>query len=155
MGCTLQSRDNTLAVRGSNSLRPIICDMRDMPDAVMSLAAVAAFAPGTTIVKGVKTLRVKECDRIEAMKTELGKLGVTIADNLNGDPDTLSITPPEGGVDCSDNAPAVAFDTYDDHRMAMSLALLALRRPNITINDPKCVAKTYPNYFQQLATLWA
>lgn len=153
MGCTLIARDNTLAVKGTNDLRPIMCDMRDMPDAVMSLAAVAAFAPGTTIVKGVKTLRVKECDRIEAMKTELGKLGVTIKDNLNNDQDALSITPPEGGIDCSDTAPAVSFDTYDDHRMAMSLALIALRRPNITINDPKCVAKTYPNFFQHFTKL--
>ena len=158
MGCTLIARDNTLAVKGTNDLRPIMCDMRDMPDAVMSLASVACFAPGTTIVKGVKTLRVKECDRIEAMKTELGKLGVTITDNLNGDEDVLSITPPQNGkqpgIDCSDTAPPVAFDTYDDHRMAMSLALLALRRPNITINDPKCVAKTYPNYFQHFAKLY-
>jgi 3-phosphoshikimate 1-carboxyvinyltransferase len=154
MGCTLQSRDNTLAVRGTPNLRPIMCDMRDMPDAVMSLASVACFAPGTTIIKGVKTLRVKECDRIDAMKTELAKLNVTITDNLNNDEDALSITPPTEGIDCSEDAPAVAFDTYDDHRMAMSLALLALRRPNITINDPKCVAKTYPNYFQHFAKLY-
>jgi len=159
MGCTLISssngHNNTLTVKGTNDLRPIMCDMRDMPDAVMSLAAVACFAPGTTIVKGVKTLRVKECDRIDAMKIELAKLGVTIADNLNGDEDTLSITPPKDGIDCSDTAPPVAFDTYDDHRMAMSLSLLALRRPNITINDPKCVAKTYPNYFQHFAKLYS
>lgn len=154
MGCTLQSRDNTLAVRGTKSLNPIICDMRDMPDAVMSLAAVAAFAPGTTIIKGVKTLRVKECDRIDAMKTELAKLGVTVADMINNDDDVLTITPPSAGIDTTDTAPPVAFDTYDDHRMAMSLSLLALRRPNITINDPKCVAKTYPNYFQHFAKLW-
>ncbi|MBO6741211.1 MAG: 3-phosphoshikimate 1-carboxyvinyltransferase [Phycisphaerales bacterium] len=154
MGCTLIARDNTLAVKGTNDLRPIMCDMRDMPDAVMSLAAVACFAPGTTIVKGVKTLRVKECDRIDAMKTELAKLGVTITDNLNNDEDALSITPPTEGIDCSEDAPPIAFDTYDDHRMAMSLALLALRRPNITINDPRCVAKTYPNYFQHFAKLY-
>ncbi len=158
MGCTLihssNGHYNTLAVKGTPNLRPIMCDMRDMPDAVMSLAAVACFAPGTTIVKGVKTLRVKECDRIEAMKTELAKLNVTVTDNLNGDEDALSITPPTEGIDCSDNAPAVAFDTYDDHRMAMSLALLSLRRPNITINDPRCVAKTYPNYFQHFAKLY-
>lgn len=154
MGATLAARDNTLAVRGTSNLRPIMCDMRDMPDAVMSLAAVAAFTPGTTIVKGVKTLRVKECDRIQATKTELAKIGVTVTDNLNGDPDALSITPPPSGVDCSVNAPPVAFDTYDDHRMAMSLSLLALRRPNITINDPRCIAKTYPDYFQHFARLW-
>jgi 3-phosphoshikimate 1-carboxyvinyltransferase len=154
MGCTLVTERDTLAVKGTRDLSPIICDMRDMPDAVMSLAAVASFAPGTTIVRGVKTLRVKECDRIAAMKAELGKLGVQITDNLNADPDTLSITPPESGIDCSDSAPPVTFDTYDDHRMAMSLSLLALRRPNITINDPACVRKTYPDFYQHFASLY-
>ena len=162
MGCTLISssnaRGNTLGVKGTTNLRPIMCDMRDMPDAVMSLASVACFAPGTTIIRGVKTLRVKECDRIEAMKTELGKLGVVIQGNLNGDEDTLSITPPtdgkQPGIDCTEDAPVVVFDTYDDHRMAMSLSLLALRRPNITINNPACVGKTYPDFFRAFASLY-
>jgi 3-phosphoshikimate 1-carboxyvinyltransferase len=158
MGCTLQSRDNTIAVNGTKNLRSINCDMSDMPDAVMSLASVACFAKGPTIVKGVKTLRVKECDRIAAMKAELGKLGVWVEDNLNGDEDTLAITPPQGknhsGIDCSPTCEPITFETYDDHRMAMSLSLIALRRPNITINDPKCIAKTYPNFFQHFAKLY-
>lgn len=154
MGCTLLTERDTLAVRGAKHLNPIICDMRDMPDAVMSLASVACFAPGTSIVRGVRTLRVKECDRIAAMQTELAKIGVVVQDNLNNDPDTLSITPPESGIDCSDTAPPVTFDTYDDHRIAMSLSLLALRRPNITINDPACVRKTYPDFYQHFATLY-
>ena len=130
-----------------------MCDMRDMPDAVMSLASVACFARGTTIVRGVKTLRVKECDRIRAMRLELAKIGVAVQENLNGDEDALSITPPQPGVDVSPDAPPVAFDTYDDHRMAMSLALIALRRPNVTINDPACVEKTYPQFWEHFARL--
>ncbi|MFI4896223.1 MAG: 3-phosphoshikimate 1-carboxyvinyltransferase, partial [Phycisphaerales bacterium JB059] len=69
-------------------------------------------------------------------------------------PDTITITPPQGGIGLSDSAPPVTFDTYDDHRMAMSLALIALRRPNVRINDPGCVAKTYPTYWRDLATLY-
>jgi len=153
MGCTLVSGERTLACRGTRNLLPIICDMRDMPDAVMSLASVACFAPGTTIIRGVKTLRVKECDRIEAMKAELGKIGVVVTDNLNGDEDTLSITPPQNWDAVSERSPIV-MDTYDDHRMAMSLSLLALRLPNIVINDPKCVAKTYPSFFEDLGRVY-
>jgi len=147
MGCTLISKDDTLACRGIAVPSPIMCDMRDMPDAVMSLAVVACFAKGTTIIRGVKTLRVKECDRIEALKVELGKIGVTVTGNLNGDEDALSITPPQS---FPDTQAAIVMDTYDDHRMAMSLSLLALRMTNIIINDPACVAKTYPTYFQHL-----
>ncbi len=154
MGCTLITGNNTLACKGQTNLTPIICDMSDMPDAVMSLAAVACFAPGTTIIKGVKTLRVKECDRIAALKAQLGKLGVWVEDNLNGDEDVLSITPPESSVDCSPDCDPVLFDTYHDHRMAMALALIALRRPNITIDNPRCVDKTYPTYFTQFAKLY-
>jgi 3-phosphoshikimate 1-carboxyvinyltransferase len=154
MGCTLQSEKNTLACRGQPTLTPIICDMRDMPDAVMSLAAVACFAPGTTIIKGVKTLRVKECDRIAALQAQLGKLGIFVEDNLNGDEDALSITPPDRGVDCSPDCDQILFDTYDDHRMAMALSLLALRRPNITIDNPRCVEKTYQTYWMQFAKLY-
>jgi len=120
----------------------------------MALAAVCAFTPGTTIVRGVRTLRVKETDRIEALQVELAKVGVVVKPNLNNDPDALSITPPEGGIDCSPDCPPVIFDTYDDHRMAMSMALIALRRPNVNINDPQCVAKTYPGFWGHLGELY-
>lgn len=152
MGCTLVSGEDSIACRGRATLSPIMCDMRDMPDAVMSLAIAACFAGGTTIIRGVKTLRVKECDRIEALKTELGKIGVTVTDNLNGDDDSLSISPPPPQANWShlkEDSPIV-MHTYDDHRMAMSLSLLALRLPNIVIDDPKCVAKTYPGYWREL-----
>jgi len=142
-----------LAVDGPDELMPTIADMSDMPDAAMSLAAVACFAKGSTILRGLRTLRVKETDRIAAMQKELSKLGVRVDSPVAGDPDALSITPPTGGMDCSPSCPTVHFDTYDDHRMAMSLALIALRRPNIIIRDPQCVAKTYPTYWRDYARL--
>jgi 3-phosphoshikimate 1-carboxyvinyltransferase len=155
MGCRLVERDGTLACKGAAKLGPIMCDMSDMPDAVMSLGAVACFASGTTIIKGVRTLRVKECDRIEAMKVEFAKIGVVVEDRINGDDDVMSITPPVGGVDVGDECQAVEFDTYDDHRMAMSLSLIALRRAHVTINDPRCVEKTYPRFFEDFARLYS
>lgn len=135
-------------------LSPILADLSDMPDAAMTLAAVAAFATGTSIIRGLHTLRVKESDRIEALKAQLHKIGVEVKDNIQGDPGVITITPPATGVDCSPNCPPVTFDTYNDHRIAMSLALVALRRPNITINNPACVRKTYPTFWQDLARLW-
>ena len=154
MGCTIINEKNTLSCKGTADLLPILCDMRDMPDAVMSLAAVASFAKGTTIIKGVKTLRVKECDRIAALQAQLGKLGVWVEDNINNDEDVLSITPPDSGIDCSSDCEPIVFETYDDHRMAMALSLIALRRPNIIIDNPRCVEKTYPNYWTHFAKLY-
>ncbi|MDF1808758.1 MAG: 3-phosphoshikimate 1-carboxyvinyltransferase [Phycisphaerales bacterium] len=154
MGCNLITKKNTLACKGNSSLNPIICDMRDMPDAVMSLAAIACFTKGTTIIKGVKTLRVKECDRIDALQSQLGKLSVFVETKINGDDDVISITPPNSGVDCSPSCEPITFETYNDHRMAMSLSLIALRRPNITIDNPKCVDKTYPTFWTQFAKLY-
>ena len=154
MGCELIARDSTLACKGQTTLTPITCDMSDMPDAVMSLAAVACFAQGRTVIKGVKTLRVKECDRIAALKAELGKLGVWVEDDLGGDEDVLAISPPDGGVDCSQGCEEVVFETYDDHRMAMALSLIALRRGHVVIDEPRCVEKTYPGFFGEFAKLY-
>ncbi len=135
-------------------LSPVLADMSDMPDAAMTLAAVAAFAHGNSIIRGLKTLRVKETDRIEAMRVELAKIGVRVTTDVAGDPDAITVTPPPHGVDCSADATEVRFDTYDDHRMAMSLALIALRRPNVWINHPACVAKTYPTYWKDFSRLY-
>lgn len=143
-----------ITVAAPPRLQSIMADMSDMPDAAVTIAALAAFAPGPSVLRGVRTLRVKETDRIAALVNELGKIGVTVHADVNADPDTMTITPPPGGLDLSDNAPPVVFDTYDDHRMAMSLALIALRRPNVSINDPGCVAKTYPTYWRDLASLY-
>jgi 3-phosphoshikimate 1-carboxyvinyltransferase len=97
---------------------------------------------------------VKESDRIAALATELAKIGVRVESPVAGDDDAMTVTPPEGGVDCSPGAPPVAFATYDDHRIAMALALVALKRPGVTIVDPACVGKTYPRYWDDFARLF-
>lgn len=151
---TLQPVPKGIQVTGPIELKPILADMSDMPDAAMTLASVACFAKGTSILRGLKTLRVKETDRIWAVATELRKIGVEVQTAAAGDPDVLTITPPKDGVDCSFNVPRVEFDTYDDHRMAMSLSLIGLRRPNVYIREPQCVAKTYPGYWAELARIY-
>jgi 3-phosphoshikimate 1-carboxyvinyltransferase len=160
MGCAVEHLDAPdhehapLRVSGPRTLRPITADMADMPDAAMTLAVVASFARGTTTIRGIRTLRVKETDRAVALKTELAKIGVAIDYPLKGDEDAMSITPPPTGIDCSPTCPRVDFHTYDDHRMAMALALVGLRRPNTFIKHPQCVAKTYPTYWKELAQVW-
>jgi 3-phosphoshikimate 1-carboxyvinyltransferase len=154
MGAAVTATEGVVTVRGPARLSPVFADMSDMPDATMTLAVCAAFAGGTSILRGVRTLRDKECDRIAALESELGKIGVSVRSDVNGDPDVITITPPEGGVDCSAGAPPVEFETFDDHRMAMSLALVGLRRPGVLIRDPGCVAKTYPGFFTDLASLY-
>ena len=140
-----------IQAKGPLELAPVMADMADMPDAAMTLAVVASFAKGTSVLRGLKTLRVKESDRIAAMQAELGKIGVKVESPVAGDGGAMRIEPPKGGVDCSPNCAPVYFDTYDDHRIAMSLALVALRRPNVFINHPQCVAKTYPNFWDHFA----
>jgi len=143
-----------IQVTGPHHLKPILADMSQMPDAAMTLAAVACFAGGTSILRGLRTLRVKECDRIAALQTELAKVGVVVQTPVQGDPDAMTVTPPSGGMDCFAAARPVEFDTYNDHRIAMSLALIALRRPNTFIRNPACVAKTYPGFWADLAHLY-
>lgn len=143
-----------IGVRGTRRLEGIVADMEDMPDAALTLAAVAGFARGTTTIHGVRTLRVKETDRIAALQSELGKIGVKVETGILGDDDTITVTPPAGGVDCSAGVRRVEFETYGDHRMAMSLSLVGLRRPNVWIHDPGCVSKTYPGYWRDFARLY-
>ncbi|MCU0688316.1 MAG: hypothetical protein MUE97_01035 [Phycisphaerales bacterium] len=140
---------------------PLDLDMADMPDAAMTAAVLAAFSDGTSTLRGLRTLRVKETDRLGALVNELAKLNIVAQPfthtNAQGQPDEgLTITPPllptgRRGINCTPAASPVEFDTYDDHRMAMSLALIGLLRPNITIRDPACVRKTYPTYWRDLA----
>jgi 3-phosphoshikimate 1-carboxyvinyltransferase len=122
-------------------LQPIDADLNDMPDVVLTLAAVCMFAEGTSTILNVGNLRIKETDRLKALATELRKMGAEIDEGE----DYLEITP-KAQVDAK-------IDTYDDHRMAMAMALVGLARPGITIKDPACVSKTYPNYFDDLARL--
>jgi len=144
---------------GADRTQAMNADLTLMPDAAMTLGAVACFATGTTTIKGLRTLRDKETDRIAAICAELKKVGVRAeafeyADARGAADEGIRLTPPEGGIDLSPSAPPVEFDTYDDHRMAMSLALIGLRRPNVAIRDPGCVAKTYPGFWRDLSTLY-
>lgn len=153
MGCTIQRRDDAVGVvapPGTDALRPVMADLKDMPDAGPALSVVCAYASGRSVLRGVRTLRVKETDRIAAVAAELAKVGSAVTGNLNNDPDAMAVDPVTPGFA---DAP-VAFDTYDDHRMAMSLALVSLRRGGVTINDPGCVAKTYPGFWAHWAQVF-
>lgn len=142
MGCGVERNGDTVAVHGpTRGLRGIDVDMNDLPDAVLALAVVALFAEGTTRIRNVANLRIKETDRLAALETELRKLGA----GARTGPDWLEIEPgPLRGA---------AIDTYEDHRMAMAFALAGLRIPGVVIRDPGCVAKTWPDYFAALARL--
>ncbi len=139
----------------SRELRGITVALSGMPDTAMTLAAACCFASGPSEIRGLRTLRVKETDRLEALRIELSKIGVSAEIFAGADQDEgLRLTPPAGGLDCSLDATPVCFETYEDHRMAMALALIGLRRPNVEIRDPQCVAKTYPTFWSDLATVY-
>lgn len=149
-----------LRLEAPGTLRAIDADLADMPDAAMTLAALAVLADGTTTVRGLRTLRVKESDRLAALKAELEKVGATVEifehTRDDGTPDEgLRITPPVGGVDRSPSAPRVDFDTYRDHRMAMALAVVGLVRPNCFARDPGCVGKTFPRFWERWGDMCA
>jgi 3-phosphoshikimate 1-carboxyvinyltransferase len=125
------------AASSGSALRAIDMDMNHIPDAAMTAAVLALFADGPSRLRNIASWRVKETDRIAAMAAELRKLGATV----EAGSDYLAITPGE-------LRPGVAIDTYDDHRMAMSFSLVALGGVPVVINDPGCVAKTFPDYFR-------
>jgi len=116
-------------------------DMGDISDTAQTLAAIAPFADGPVTMRGLAHARLKETDRVAAVATELRRLGCRVDER----PDGLTIHPSalRGGV----------VATYDDHRMAMSFALIGLRVPGISIADPGCVAKTFPDYFARFAAM--
>jgi 3-phosphoshikimate 1-carboxyvinyltransferase len=126
-------------------LTAIDADFNDIPDAAMTAAVAALFAEGTSTLRNIGSWRVKETDRIAAMATELRKLGAHVEEG----PDYLKITPPPA----SRLRPNASIDTYDDHRMAMCFSLAALGGVAVRIKDPGCVAKTFPEYFDVLATV--
>jgi 3-phosphoshikimate 1-carboxyvinyltransferase len=140
MGCEVRHEADGIAVVG-RPLRGVDVDMNAISDTVQTLAAAALFAEGPTTVRGVAHIRHKETDRIAALATELRKLGAEVDERADG----LRITPAA--------LRGCALDTYDDHRMAMSLALVGLRVPGVVINDPGCTAKTYPRFFDDLAAV--
>jgi 3-phosphoshikimate 1-carboxyvinyltransferase len=142
MGCRVEECGSGITVHG-RSLRGIDVDMNAMSDTVMTLGAVACFAQGTTTIRNVAHIRHKESNRIEALATELGKLGAEVEELDDG----LRITPRE--------LHAAELETYDDHRIAMSLALVGLKMPGVAIRNPGCVAKTYPEFWNDLDRLRA
>ena len=140
MGCDVQWGESSITVRGK-SLRGIDVDMNEISDTAQTLAAVAPFADGPTRIRNVAHIRHKETDRIRAVANELRCLGLEVDEF----PDGLTIHP--GPI-----RPAT-IETYDDHRMAMSFALIGLKVPGIRISDPECTGKTYPRYFDDLQAL--
>ena len=140
MGCDVQYAADSITVTG-RPLRGIEVDMNAISDTVQTLGAVALAAEGPTSITGVAHVRHKETDRISALAAELQKLGAEVEER----PDGLRITPGQ--------LHGAQIDTYDDHRMAMSLALVGLVTPGVVIRDPGCTAKTYPKFFQDLVSL--
>jgi 3-phosphoshikimate 1-carboxyvinyltransferase len=147
MGANLQMGDDWIEVRGvgndNGKLDPIDMDFNLIPDAAMTIAIAALFADGTSTLRNIASWRVKETDRIAAMATELRKVGAKVEEGE----DYLVVTPPEKLI------PNAAIDTYDDHRMAMCFSLVSLGGVPIRINDPKCVGKTFPDYFERFTVL--
>jgi len=140
MGCKVKKNKNSIEVIGNKKLNAVEVDMSTMPDSVQTLAAVAVFAKGTTRIKNIGNLKYKESDRINDTAKELKKLGIKAA----AKDDELII---EGG-----NPSSAAIDPHNDHRMAMSFALIGLRT-GIKIKNPECVAKSFPNYWGKLKEL--
>jgi 3-phosphoshikimate 1-carboxyvinyltransferase len=140
MGCRIVDDAGGMAIEGG-PLVGVDVDMNAISDTVQTLGAVALFAEGPTNVRNVGHIRHKETDRIGALATELRKFGATVEER----PDGLKIIP--GPLH------AATIVTYDDHRMAMSLALPGLRIPGVVVNDPQCTGKTYPNFWDDLEKL--
>ena len=145
MGAQIDSGPNHLDIRrGSWPLKSIDLDCNHIPDAAMTLAVMALYAQGTTTLRNIASWRVKETDRIAAMACELRKLGATVTEGA----DFIQVTPP---AQLEDWRPA-SIHTYDDHRVAMCFSLAAFNpaRKMLRIEDPRCVAKTFPDYFETL-----
>lgn len=145
MGATIRMGDNWIEAESTGVLRAIDADFNHIPDAAMTIAVAALYADGTSTLRNIGSWRVKETDRLSAMAIELRKLGATVEEGA----DYLRVTPPA-------EIQAATIDTYDDHRMAMCFSLATLdgaaRRGNrVRINDPQCVAKTFPDYFDAFA----
>jgi 3-phosphoshikimate 1-carboxyvinyltransferase len=141
MGCIVEQSETQTSVTGSeHKLRALNYDFEAMPDTAQTAAALAIFADGTSTLTGLRTLRVKETDRIAAMKTELEKLGAIVA----ATDDSLTITPPKSLP--ADYSQPIGIETYDDHRMAMAMAVAGLKTPLI-IQNAECVNKTFPTFW--------
>jgi len=141
MGADVSAQANSVEVH-SAPLHGVDLDLNAIPDAAMTVAVVALFARGPTRIRNIANWRVKETDRLAAMATELRKLGAHVVEH----DDAIEITPPA-------RIRAAEIETYGDHRMAMCFSLAALGGTAVTILDPDCVAKTFPNYFSEFASI--
>lgn len=142
MGCIVKEGGSYIEVTGGGFLLGVDVDMRDIPDTAQTLAAIAPFASSPTRIRGIASARLKETDRVHATCTELKRLGVRAEEQEDG----MTIFP------CDVIQPATV-QTYNDHRMAMAFSLIGLRVPGISIENPACVSKTFPNFFKVLKTL--
>jgi 3-phosphoshikimate 1-carboxyvinyltransferase len=142
MGARTRVEPAAIEVEGGAALTGIDADLTAMPDAAMTLAVAALFARGPTTLRGIGNWRVKETDRMAAVSTELGKLGARTEVRA----DALVVHPPE-------RIRPASIATYNDHRMAMAFALAACGGEPVVIENPACVAKTFPTYFDELRRL--
>ena len=142
MGAEVVEHDESLEVRGTGQLKGIDVDLHDAPDMALTVAALAPFADAPTRVSGVSVIRGHESDRIAVIERELGKLGVAV----EASDDSFTVHP-------AADMRATTFETYDDHRVAMAFALIGLRVPGIRIAGPDCVDKTFPEFWDVLASL--
>jgi 3-phosphoshikimate 1-carboxyvinyltransferase len=145
MGATITMGENWIEASSSGVLKAIDADFNHIPDAAMTIAVAALYADGTSTLRNIGSWRVKETDRLAAMATELRKLGAMVEEGA----DYLRVTPPMA-------LDSATIDTYDDHRMAMCFSLASLNGAacagtTVRINDPQCVAKTFPDYFEAFA----
>lgn len=147
MGARIAMGPNWMEARApeNGKMKGIDLDCNHIPDAAMTLAICALFADSITTLRNIASWRVKETDRIAAMATELRKLGATVEEGA----DFIRIMPPQSLI----LAPQYSIDTYDDHRMAMCFSLAAFSQTGVRINDPQCVAKTFPDYFECFASV--
>ena len=142
MGCAIREGESMIEVTGADTLIGLDVDMRDIPDTAQTLAVIAPFASSPTRIRGIASARVKETDRVHATCTELAQLGVRVDEHKDG----MTIYP------CAEIQPAM-IRTYNDHRMAMAFSLVGLRSDGVTIENPGCVSKTFPKFFDVLDTL--
>ncbi len=147
LGAKVELAENWIEASGpaSGRLRGFDLDLNHMPDAAMTLAVVALFCDGRSRLRNIASWRVKETDRVKAMATELRKLGAEVMEGT----DYLVVVPPgPSGI-----VAGAAIDTYDDHRMAMCFSLASLGGVGVRINDPQCVSKTFPDYFERFQAI--
>ena len=143
MGAKIEYKSDSIQVSKASSLKGLEIDCIEIPDAAMTLAIMAVFADKPTKLKNIGSWRVKETDRILAMDNELTKMGVEVSTTH----DSMTIFPQK---QLNDN---ISIETYNDHRIAMCFSLFCLKNLNITIQDPNCVNKTYPDYFKDLKSV--